>query len=62
LQHWTNLLKKHAQGRRALQKLGYCFSVHLLPENDFPVTLTHVHCDLFARARCAVVVEDHEYA
>ena len=60
VQHWSNLLQKHAEGRRALQRLGYHFSLHFSSENDVPIAFTQDEIDLVARVRCGIVIENYD--
>lgn len=56
IRHWMNFLQKHAEGRRALQKLDYRFALHFL--GSLPVAFTHDEIDLIARVHCGVVIEN----
>ena len=56
IQYWVNLLAKHMDARKILQREGYTFHLHIAAESGEDVSLTAEEIDLMARSHCGLVV------
>lgn len=59
LQYWVNLLDKHIEGKRVLQRYGYTFTIFLKSTRHDPklLTLTSQNIDLISRHHINITFE-----
>ncbi len=57
IQYWINLIEKHADGRKALQRLGYRFSLEFVADEHESIAFSSSEIDLLARNHCGLLIK-----